>query len=268
MSTSDLGAISSVYGSLGALVSSITLISAFAVVYLQNNTLKAMRKESFNSMFISLLELNRKIIGELDENNSCMYFSQLSDDFTKAFGEISEKYKIYSIDQITNEMKIDIKKELKIKLREATKVKKQEGLIEGFYSKFKNYVSYSNVVKEKGPEDSTKGFYSKFKSFRPLLKIIKDNKDISSDEKEMYFELIRSTISYGEKKALLWLAITSSNDEYKECLKGTNLLDLKIKSKNSDTEKDKEKAKNIIKISKVFGIDSTCFKSNEDFLEK
>lgn len=231
----ELGPIGDIYGSLNAFISSIVLCAVAYTARLQFDASKEMRKESFRNMFYTLLERNREIIKSIildndDEKRSpASYFGDLSDYFTSYLEKNADR-----IGELTMS-------EVKTALREFVKNKNKPTLTNGFYSSFKNYKS--------------------------LLNFVKNEKLLSDKEKKFYLDIIRSSMYYGEKKALFWLAISTSNNEYKECLKDTNLLDFKIKPEASDKPEDKQKKERIIKIAQQFGVDKTVFKSSYAFDE-
>ncbi|MHA3104141.1 hypothetical protein [Acinetobacter sp. ANC 3791] len=233
----SLGPIGDIYGSLNTFISSIALCAVAYTAKLQYDASKEMRKESFRNMFYTLLERNRDTIksiildNEEEKRSPAKYFGDLSDEFTNFFNGY-----ILLIEKLPVD---DAKKLAKKTLRE--------------------------LVKSKTKETSTNGFYTAFKNYKSLLNFVKNEKLLSEEEKKFYFEIIQSSMYYGEKKALLWLAVTSSNDEYKECLKNTYLLDLKIKPVDDDKLKEKEKKECIIRLAKKFNLDKSAFKSHTAF---
>lgn len=240
---SDFGPIGDIYGSLNTLISSIALCAVAYTTKLQYDASKEIRKESFRNMFYTLLDKNRNTIksiileNEDEERSPAKYFGDLSDEFT-----IFLEKNIDHIEKLPQE-------EAKKFAKDALRV----------------------IVKNKKKETSTNGFYSAFKNYKSLLNFVMNENLLSIKEKKFYIEVIQSSMYYGEKKALLWLAVTTSNNEYKESLKGTYLLDLKIRP-NVDAKSEKElieeeKKERIIRLANYFGLDKTAFKSDFAFDE-
>lgn len=227
-----LGPIGDIYGSLNTFISSIALCAVAYTTKLQYDASKEVRKESFRNIFFDMLERNRRAIESIALNNECTptkYFGEFSNSFTKYL-----KYNEAEISQMDFEA---AKEKLRAGLRDTVECKENKSL--------------------------TDGFYTAFKSYKLLLRLVKNEKQLSKDEKSFYFEVIQSSMYYGEKKALFWLALTTSNDEYKQCLKDTYLLDLQVKDESTDTPERKAKKARIIRLAKQLGLDKTAFKSSD-----
>lgn len=237
---SEYGPLGDIYGSLNALLTSITLGMISYTAFLQHKVSKVVKQESFRNMFYGLLQHNREIINSI-KFNKCLNLKliRLNNEVwgsVRIFGELSNAFSQFLKEndhRIESLTRAEVRKELRKFVSDST----NNNLSNGFYSSFKNYKSLVDYVKKE--------------SF--LTKV----------EKEYYFSVIRNSMYYGEKKALLWLMVSSNDDEYMECFKGTYLLDLKIRALESDDGVARNKKNRLIRFINHFEVESSVFKSYE-----
>ncbi|OUY08731.1 hypothetical protein [Acinetobacter populi] len=239
----NFGAVGDIYGSLNTLISSIALCAIAYSTWLQVTSLKETRetnqqqlRESQNAIFINefynLLNYNRNIFNSLVITNSkeslkaIDIFSKLSDEFTRL---LNEEWKD-RIDTLTPS-------EVRLALR--------------------------TFIRKISDETKSTGFYSAFNFYPTIINYVKVEQSGDEKKKLLYMNIIGNSMYYGEKKALLWLAVNSQS--YRDALMDSNLLDLKIVDREDDDQSELERKARFRKFIKHFGLDKSSFRNSDVF---
>lgn len=233
-----LGPLGDIYGSLNTLISSIALCAVAFSTWLQITSLREAREANqkqlieaknavFSDMFYNLLTHSKDTVNALTikGESKTEILNGLSDQFSKLLKDDWRN----NLENLTHD---NVRKALK-----------------------------SYVDKISDGQRST-GLYSSFYNYKTLISFVKNGKH--KDEWDFYMKIIANSMPYTEKKALLWLAINSRNDDYLECLKGTHILDLKLEPLSRETNEEKEERELMLMFIKHFQIDPTSFKYHPD----
>lgn len=234
----EFGAFGDIYGSLNTLISSIALCAVAFSTWLQITSLREAREANqqqlieaknavFSDMFYNLLTHSKDTVNALTikGESKTEILNGLSDQFSKLLKDDWRN----NLENLTHD---NVRKALK------------------------NYVD-----KISDGQRST-GLYSSFYNYKTLISFVKNEKH--KDEWDFYMKIIANSMPYTEKKALLWLAINSRNDDYLECLKGTHILDLKLEPLSRETNEETEERELMLMFIKHFKIDPTSFKYHPD----
>lgn len=251
----DLGPIGDIFGSLNSFISSIALCAVALSTWLQIKALKETREANqrqselaeknhqeqmkasddaiFSNMFYNLLIHNKNTVNSLTITN---YKGCLS--------------KQDILELTSNELSRLLREDWKDNLDSITRVDAARAL-----RKFISRISDGKT---------STGFYSAFYNYKTLITLVKNHKN--QELKESYFQIIANSMSYTEKKLLLWLSINGRNTEYLDCFKDTKILDLKLEPVVYD-EKESKRAEErdlMLRFVKHFQIDPSSFKYHPD----
>lgn len=232
-----LGPLGDIYGSLNTLISSIALCAVAYSTWIQTTSLRETRisnekqlSESkhaiFSDMFYNLLMHSKDTVNALTIKGK--HKTEILNDASDKFSELLKNEWKHNLENLTRE-------NVRISLR--------------------------NFVDEISDCQRSTGFYSSFYNYKTLISFVKKEKE--GQEQDFYLKIISNSMSYTEKKILLWLAINSRNSEYLECFKNTYILDLKLEPlARSDSEEEERQL--MLLFIKHFQIDLTSFKYHPD----
>lgn len=232
-----LGPLGDIYGSLNTLISSIALCAVAYSTWLQTTSLRETRDANqkqllesknavFSDMFYNLLMHSKDTVNALTIKGK--HKTEILNDASDKFSELLKNEWKHNLENLTRE-------NVRISLR--------------------------NFVDKISDGQRSTGFYSSFYNYKTLISFVKKEKE--GQEQEFYLKIISNSMSYTEKKILLWLAINSRNSEYLECFKNTYILDLKLEPlARSDSEEEERQL--MLLFIKHFQIDLTSFKYHPD----
>lgn len=245
----EFGAFGDIYGSLNTLISSIALCAVAFSTWLQVTSLKETRKAN-KEQFILAREAHDEQIKESRNAVFSNMFYNLLMHSNNSLNSLS----------ILNKNKIEI---LNLMSEEFSKLLRDKWIdnLENVDHETVRKALRNFVDRISNGQKST-GLYSSFYNYKTLILYVKKEKEES--EREFYFQIIANSLSYTEKKALLWLSINSRDNEYLECLKGTRILDLKLQPLSRDSYEERIKKESMLRFIKHFNIDPTTFKYYQD----
>ncbi len=232
-----LGPLGDIYGSLNTLISSIALCAVAYSTWLQTTSLRETRDANqkqllesknavFSDMFYNLLMHSKDTVNALTIKGK--HKTEILNDASDKFSELLKNEWKHNLENLTRE-------NVRISLR--------------------------NFVDKISDGQRSTGFYSSFYNYKTLISFVKKEKE--GQEQEFYLKIISNSMSYTEKKILLWLAVNSRNSEYLECFKNTYILDLKLEPlARSDSEEEERQL--MLLFIKHFQIDLTSFKYHPD----
>lgn len=233
-----LGPLGDIYGSLNTLISSIALCAVAYSTWIQTTSLRETRisnekqlSESkhaiFSDMFYNLLMHSKDTVNALTIKGKNK--TEILNDASNTFSELLKNEWKHNLENLTHE-------NVRVSLR--------------------------NFVNKISDCQRSTGFYSSFYNYKTLISFVKKEKE--GQEQDFYLKIISNSMSYTEKKILLWLAVNSRNNEYLECFKNTYILDLKLEPLARETEDEKEERELMLLFIKHFQIDPTSFKYHPD----